>query len=77
MSATGMNLTRETGMMDRATRRQAALLSLPFIGLPLGALGAAPQVSTLLWALPLAAMGLALARPWLAALVRREAASRA
>lgn len=65
-----MSMTEETQTMDRATRRQAALLGLPFIALPLGAVAAAPETATLLWALPLAAMGLVLARPWLGAVAR-------
>jgi hypothetical protein len=69
-----MSFMTETGMMDHTARRQAALLSLPFIALPLGALTAAPEPATLLWTLPLAGMGLALARPWLAAKLARQAA---
>jgi hypothetical protein len=68
-----MNPTTETATMDRTTRRQAALLGLPFIALPLGALAAAPGPATLLWALPLAGIGVLLARPWLGAVARSGA----
>lgn len=65
-----MSITTETDRMNATARRQAALLGLPFVALPIGALTAAPEPATLLWALPLASMGLVLARPWFGALAR-------